>query len=341
MSSNNENSINSLSCNDLFYVKKNQLLYTKPPYRKEILSYYPTYTQYELDMRRKAEILKYSANNQNSKKNNFTKSQIWSQLSQNLNYKNKVTCNKNGIATPSYYSDVPGPPINLILDETIPLYNYKTNVDSYGIENIEILNKWEVFTENNVFFQNNTDTKLFSLFILKNIDKTFYNFQYKTAYVIYVNGFNNSGKNYTNIVNNIFTLNDLSLNITNITPTLFYNFNKVNNNTTISPSMSSVDYSISYDIRYNSSYQMYYYLGYLTVNIENLQTQPGYIYDFYLNFNMNLNSNNSENYKTIFDYNKLGVYCNVDDNLSIKNINTVVTNPLNSFTFYGYELSGT
>jgi hypothetical protein len=40
------------------------------------------------------------------------------------------------IKTPSSASHIPGPPIYLYEDDTVPLYNFNTNIDSaYGIQN--------------------------------------------------------------------------------------------------------------------------------------------------------------------------------------------------------------
>ena len=105
-------------------------------------------TQYDLDMRRKAEILKYKANSAQ-----LTKKQQWSQnvrgagpngkrvwANQNVYGSNPNTqkltrigntlqlpcVNNNGITcSPSNASDVPGPNITLCYNPNIPLVNYK------------------------------------------------------------------------------------------------------------------------------------------------------------------------------------------------------------------------
>ena len=51
-----------------------------PPPRYTPVCPYPQYTQFQLDMRRKAEILKYRANASNLKTNNFTKAEKYSML---------------------------------------------------------------------------------------------------------------------------------------------------------------------------------------------------------------------------------------------------------------------
>jgi hypothetical protein len=80
------------------------------------------FTKTQFDMRRKVEILKYDR--QNSKTNNATKSEIWSGLIKQVAHVKRICKSNPYVATPTTASDVPGPPINLFLDPTVPLYNY-------------------------------------------------------------------------------------------------------------------------------------------------------------------------------------------------------------------------
>jgi hypothetical protein len=106
--------------------------------RREIVSPYgrpPFYSIFQLDMRRKAEILQYNGNATNTKTNNQTKAERFSQVvngnSQyqrylaNLDVSCQIETNKY---TPSYFSNVPPPYINLQYDPNIPLYNYADNL---------------------------------------------------------------------------------------------------------------------------------------------------------------------------------------------------------------------
>ena len=122
----------------LCYLKQQQRLIV-PTDRLELQkSPYPEFTQQQLDMRRKAEILKYAANKQNTKTNVVTKAQTFankmrqtgtiSQATLNLIARN--TCaDLATIPTPSSSCDIPGPVFIMRNDPTIPLYNYtaKTN----------------------------------------------------------------------------------------------------------------------------------------------------------------------------------------------------------------------
>lgn len=76
-------SVVDICLNTVCQQRLRQMLYTTPPTRYNTVSpyvEYPQYTQKQFDMRRKAEILQYSAVKTNTKTNNFTKSQKWGQL---------------------------------------------------------------------------------------------------------------------------------------------------------------------------------------------------------------------------------------------------------------------
>jgi len=109
--------------------------YHTPPPRYNPISPYPENTKQQLDMRRKAEILKYDNNQQNTKTNNLTKKETWARLSRGISNQptsfsslltNRSTvCNSNETKiTSSTASDVPGTPMNLYYDPTVPLYHF-------------------------------------------------------------------------------------------------------------------------------------------------------------------------------------------------------------------------
>lgn len=134
----------SLLVSQLNVKRQNQLTNVPLPRVELQPSPYGQYTKYQLDMRRKAEILKYKSNKQNSKTNNLTKTQIYVNAVNGYNNIGKSTVDKilNGettcpnddlIPTPTSSSDIPGPIIYLINDETVPLYNYVTNPDAYNL----------------------------------------------------------------------------------------------------------------------------------------------------------------------------------------------------------------
>ena len=186
-----------------------------PPTRYNNLANNPydkNYTQAQLDMRRKAEVLKYSASKTNTKTNNLTKKQLWAQLvggsrqqrslSSSFIQQNAIlrtnaaifvqTCPSGTlIQTPTYASDVPGTIINLFLDNTIPLYNYSVNQEAYPSGNETgppfaysiPVDKTLDFIEN--IPQNTIPLTSISI---ENIKSTAYSFTIKIPVSIYIRG---------------------------------------------------------------------------------------------------------------------------------------------------------
>lgn len=118
-----------------------QILNPTPPSRFIPTSPYPLYSSYELDMRRKAEILKYNNNNSNTKTNNLTKKQQLSYVvsrfsgggvSAELTKKCSEINNTKSIPLPNYYSGVPGPITMLYYNPDIPLYKYSSVIPTLG-----------------------------------------------------------------------------------------------------------------------------------------------------------------------------------------------------------------
>lgn len=107
-----------------------------PPPRYTPINPYPLFTPKQLDMRRKAEILKYNNNKTSTKTNNLTKKEAYallakgnsnpySQFTINQLQGQTTTCNAD-ITKPTWSTqcNVPGPPTLLYYDPEIPLYNY-------------------------------------------------------------------------------------------------------------------------------------------------------------------------------------------------------------------------
>lgn len=164
----------SLAIKTICDQRRQQQLVNVPPSRVDIVSPYTTtkYTKLDLDMRRKAQILKY--NQLNTQVNNFTKNTKWSQLVKGnaakiTPYNPNVFLGADPDLVPRYSPDVildkegnkiiaclpsgkliqtklsaanvpPDPRVPFLYDdETVPLYNYINPVStrSYGILNID------------------------------------------------------------------------------------------------------------------------------------------------------------------------------------------------------------
>lgn len=132
------------------------------------------YTQQELDMRRKAEILQYNKNN-NSK---LTSKQKYTQIVSSVRTRRGARdasgndCpNDLYIPTPSSSSGVPGPVVMLTYDPEIPLYNYADNT-SINSETVYPTQAWSYSIANDIPTDNNEMTDLLRIAIIKPNDTT-------------------------------------------------------------------------------------------------------------------------------------------------------------------------
>lgn len=319
--------------------RKQQMLFNIPPVRYNPISPYekfPQFTKSQFDMRRKAEILSYTANKSNTKTNNFTKANKWAQLVKGVgqqynsksikltevryenigdvkyssvaiytdiivNYPDTFTkhtdingniwydissqpiviCNDNMIPTPTSSSDVPGPVINLIRDLNVPLYNYKSSIDTanYGIipptENTYI--NYNINT--NILAQNNTTTNIFSLNINNAIEMSDY-FNFEIPLSMYFSG-------QTTITSTSYDVSFSNISMTIQTPTIsvYYSDSMVGLKNSYDISFNCINNNIiSFDLSLNSTTNNFsefsgeIYIGTLKMKNLFLYTQSGYVY---------------------------------------------------------------
>lgn len=123
------------------------------------------YTPKQLDMRRKAEILKYiKPTNGNVSKNKY--SQLATSTKKN---RNKVICPTVSTPIPTSSSDVPGKIVNLYEDQNVPLYNYIPITEQFKFQNIKYDNfkrLFDIFPVSNVFSDNGTFQSMSTIVIL-------------------------------------------------------------------------------------------------------------------------------------------------------------------------------
>jgi hypothetical protein len=347
-----------------------QMLFTIPPVRlagPNNVTPYPKYTEAQLNMRRKAEILKYSATKTNSKTNNYTKAERYALLISGRAQKNSytsivqpnfttvngvttydynvikaniVSCKPNYdmIPTPTSSSDIPGPIQYLVRDLSIPLYNYANNQDAYSFDPNINIPFWNTIVKNDVFSSTGTNTLIFSLGILESIDQPSYNFTFSTPFSIYFS------ESFSSTATIDSPGNQLTIN--SVTASVYYSGSKVTN---INPTYSIANNAKSnmiFDISFNNNTSnnqtnvyVSQYSGILTVSNLNLYTSPGYVYDIYLNFNIDASLNS---YATVSTSNKkYGVICNLSNstnqivgNVALSNVTPNVPS-FSPFTFGG------
>ena len=343
--------------------RKRQLLFNIPPVRYTPLSPYDSgqYTQQQLDMRRKAEILSYNGNKTNTKTNNLTKAEKYALIINGKytidknNYDagtNSVLCPlDNLIPTPTSSSDVPGPIMYLYRDLTVPLYNYSSNVDSYGIVNQELPTGWTISQLDNVPCPVSINTTISSLCIRNNLDQAAYTYTINTPIAIYINGTTIGNNNVTVTLDSItLTVLFSGQQVQNINPIC-----KINGQL-ITTSLPSVD--ISLNSQYNDtvtlySYNAIVYIGMLTISNIVLSTAPGFVYDFRVNSMVGVVANtyptNPLNYAvdniTPISPN-YGIYCNLTNSIysTLNNhpnkLNSILPAGSNTSTILEFFLQG-
>jgi hypothetical protein len=289
------------------------MLLVPPPVRFELTSPYPQYTAAQLDMRRKAEILKYSGNASNSKTNNLTKSEKFAQLvkgaQQARSYTNQILqeidagvidCpNDQALPTPSSSCDVPGPLVYLYDDETIPLYNYINGPPTYAIINPEDDRRWITFIDTS-FIYSNTPTNFFTLYIDNNISKNYYTYQFSTSVGLYLTG--TSSQVTTAHVSAVYVY-------------VYYNSTLITtNDPTISTipviknqPTSSFSNLKSFQVSPMGSYSATMYAGNLSVSNLLLFTQPGFIYDIRLKVVVSLSGDTAATTGVYLNYGGMGL----------------------------------
>lgn len=123
---------------DAFCVDKVRARFSVAVARLEVVSPYGNaYDKSMLDMRRKAEILKYGNNQSSSKTNNLSKKEKFALLTRGTGRQSAAICPNTSDSTSIIYtlstsSGVPGPPIYLYEDSTVPLYNYSAQPRTYA-----------------------------------------------------------------------------------------------------------------------------------------------------------------------------------------------------------------
>ena len=353
------------TCDDPTYtntiaMQKRFRLLNVPPSRLNNITnpYTNNYTQEQLNMRRKAEILKYNASKSNTKSNNLTKRQKWGQLvagsTQRRSLPNSYIQNNlvpgttntinscPTVSIPTYASDVPGAIMNLYEDPTVPLYMYSKNTDSYGIinqeQNTEFTYDNEI-TNLNRFINKTENVLLTSIYIMKILTQT-YIFTIQFPISIFISG--NISSIETNTYNESITVSFLNQPFQSY---IYYGSQEVSitNQPSIgAPSSTSVTFDISMNINPDSSNNYFYgiqYIGMYSLYDVTLNTEEGYIYDLYLN-NTDLSGNSCmkinipENNDVDFINIKYGICANVSRNFTNNFIKCSVQNPDSYPSFY-------
>jgi hypothetical protein len=259
-------------------------LFNKPPTRLELAFPPRGFTTAQFDMRRKAEILKYNSTQSSTKTNNLTKAQKYALVSNNnssgglsqyyianADLTAPICPNDISLATPSYACDVPGPLVYLHYDPTVPLYNYVTNNDAYGIINSEPTGPFKVYTTNDIYFADGSQNTLLFLEFTTLAAPGYATFSMNIPISIHIDTLRII---YPYILNTY---------IRNIDFSVYYNEQRVTliQNPIINYIPNHLDLSFS-RVSINDPFYANQYIGYLNITGIKLNIAPTFVYDLRL-----------------------------------------------------------
>lgn len=303
-----------------------------PPARFTVISPYEgtSLKQFDLDMRRKAEILKYSSNKMSTQTNSLTKKQRWAQIARGNFTQPSVTAvdpssndlvgavcpNDDMIPMSTRKSGVPGPEIFLYLDKTVPLYNYATANRTYPFNIQTDFQYWRIATKEDVLLPHNNEREFFTMSINSNIDQPFYVYTITFPVGLLVTG--------TILQNNIPKTQPVTLSIFSITATIYYS-NNVVRTINVPVTLQSLVFNVAGK---TGSFSAVQYVGNIVMSNIRLVTEPGYIYDMKLMFRINIIGGGSNYFSNIqaFAYANLSLLNNIIQNCNVTSLPATTKN---------------
>jgi hypothetical protein len=325
--------------------RKQLQLFNAPIIRLELQkSPYGQYTKSQLDMRRKAEVLKYAPTQQTNQTNGLTKKQKWTQLIKGniqqptqqilVDISNGRVCpNDRLIPTPTSSCDIPGPVMYLIDDETIPLYNYATNIDAFAVDNTTKFAPYAVSNNSNVICSSSTDAVLASILVYTGNTMHTYTFSFTIPLAIYISG----------SVDAAFS-NKTTISIKNITADIYFNDTIINStDVTINPRIYATQpivtpylTNVTLDLSGNiGNFNAVQYIGYITVSNISLNNNATTIYKLAINCQTAVTA-----YTNISSFTS-GVYLNIKPEYANVVNNCKIDRPLTTIPYTSFQYSAT
>ena len=265
--------------------RKQAQLANIPPTRLEIKSPYGgQYSKFDLDMRRKAEVLKYANNASNTKTNNATKRGIFARLA---NLKQSPTANKASAVVncpidpstlrPTTASGVPGPPMMLYDDESVPLYKYVSKVDSYSQIPTIVSDIFTITPNKNKSFVNDVSGQAISMLYTRLADFGYLNTTYTVNIPI---GISISGK-----VLSLAGGTNVTVSLTSAQLALYYNSGLIEAKTYSGPTLS-----MTLNLAGSSPNALFsvqnQYVGNVLFGGWRVYSAPGYVYQWYVSMHL-------------------------------------------------------
>ncbi len=265
--------------------RKNALVFNVPGTRYTPTNPYAQgYTKDQLDMRRKVEVLQYNKSSNGKITNNKRWVNVVNGKEQRRKYSSydlRRIADGNGepcqsdlyIPTLTTASDVPGPPIYLQYDPTIPLYNYSSQQAAYGTQTVDNITKWLLAFDTDI--RGNT-AKVTTLNVQPGIDAQFYNYSLTTSIAFDISGTCTQDSSF-NV--NIPTQN-ISLQVIYGNQPVLMRSNPI---VTFDTSMD-VSGSAFYNSTVNGAFSGTIYMGNMTISNIVLPATPGNTYDFIITY---------------------------------------------------------
>jgi hypothetical protein len=165
--------------------KRDAQVFNLPYTRSELReSPYANFNKFQLDMRRKVEILKYNSSSVNTQTNNLTKSQKWRNLVNGIvpaasatTIGPSQTCNMVSLSSSC---DIPGEVFQLYEDVNVPLYNYKNKQNIYSIYPDAPSVNWSSRKDNNISITSKKDEIITTIITRLPSDSLNYKFKIST-----------------------------------------------------------------------------------------------------------------------------------------------------------------
>lgn len=310
--------------NNIPFSRYNNIDASLNPYLQINPSTNATYTKFDLDMRRKAEILTYSGNRSARFTNNLTKKELWSQLvkgsyqqrtysaafiAENTLPNGTVQLCPSGtlIYTPTTASDVPGSVINLYNDPNVPVYNLVNDVNSQAFAvlntNIAVRPTFQYTIPSDIELK--SFTTFTSLFIYNTIESNS-TFSVRTPISIKISDtMTNIPATYVENGINV-SINNIYLNVLYSTSRVIFKNSPKISIVTLNNGNKSYTNTNPMTIRLNMTssaprYSLNAYLGVLHIDSLKLPTLPGFIYDIQLAVQYNITK--TDNYNNYFPNN--------------------------------------
>ena len=252
-----------------------------PPIRFEPISPYPAFTQEQLNMRRKTEILKYNKNSTQGPRMT-QKQKLAVTLRGGYNTARVVCPNDYKIPVLSTSAGIPGPPMYLVEDPLVPLYNYSRDTNVYAENLYEDDIQWVFNTEpNQLCANNNTYVEVATLIIRNPIQNAYTKFTYQTPVFFRMRGTelpaNCAGATIT-----------ASIASTALIFQVTYNGNNLDNNIQLTSQFTQNNYisAILAPVGTTSTFNYFCeaYVGILEISGIILATSPGFVYNFNINY---------------------------------------------------------